>query len=146
MNKLVAVLQQQLETLQNLVSITKQEQQAIIKRDIQMLQSICSEKAALQNSLEHLEKERYILAAGRSLTELAKETGDNKILTLRKPLKDVLQELRNMQMTNNLLIKNEFAYWNQLKSAFFSQNTPYTASGVLAAKGNQAKQLISQLA
>ncbi|NLZ92743.1 MAG: flagellar protein FlgN [Firmicutes bacterium] len=148
MEKLLNLLERQQHTLNELIGVTKQEQEAIIAHNVDCVRASIKQKEELQRQLVELEKERQMLTAESRLSNLAVAAGDKKALldALHHSLKNSLQELKTLNITNTLLIKTELAYFDFLKEKVFSTTKQYNDKGTLNSKPQDSNAVVSHLA
>ncbi|MGI6658927.1 MAG: flagellar export chaperone FlgN [Dethiobacteraceae bacterium] len=132
MEQLVNVLKKQQQLLDQLLGLTKQEQEAIIARNTELLKISLKEKEQLTAELQRLEKERCALTGTQNCRSLAAAAGEQAELleALRQSLHNQLQELKHLTTTNNLLLKTELACFQAVQEALGLQST-YTDKGTL---------------
>jgi len=147
--KLLRVLKKQQHTLNELIGISKQEQEAIMARNIELIKASIKQKNELQKQLIELEKERQALTDATNLSSLADTAaGDKKevLEALRHSLKNSLQELKALNTTNTLLIKTELAYFDFLKEKVFPTIKQYDNKGNVSNKKQEDNTIVSHLA
>lgn len=148
MENLLQVLQKEQSILDELIAVTKREQEAIINKNINDLQQSLKEKERLEKQLQELEQERVNLTGDKDFAGLLKSAGPHaeNLQILRQSLKNSLLELKHLQTTNTLLLKTELAYFNVVKELLNTNSTHYDAQGKLTKTSAETNTMFTQRA
>ncbi|NLM52707.1 MAG: flagellar protein FlgN [Firmicutes bacterium] len=148
MEELINVLQKEQNTLNALIGATKQEQEAIVNKNMELLQMSIKEKERLEKQLQALEEERIRLTGNKDFTTLLQAASDKAeiLQALRQSLKKSLLELKHLQTTNTILLKTELAYFNVLKELLNANSPHYDAQGKLSKTSSEPNTMITHRA
>jgi len=146
--KLLAVLEKQQDTFAELIGATKQEQEAIVNKNMELLQESLQAKERLEKQLKELEEERISLTGDKDFLTLVQAAGDKAetLQALRRSLKESILELKHLQTTNTLLLQTELAYFNVLKDLLNADSAHYDAKGKLTKKSAEPNTVITHRA
>jgi Mg2+ and Co2+ transporter CorA len=140
--ELLSNLLEQIDVIKTLTLLTRRERDALVNRDIPLLQSCRQEREQLQKNLAQLEQQRISLCRGLTLREIAAEPDAPaaELLHLRSTLKTALRELKSEHDTNTLFYKQEVAYLSLIRKAIAQEtNAPnYTKNGAMAPQNKSA--------
>ena len=140
-NTLQSILEQQNLVAAELLDQGEKELEALKTTDLEALQRIMDRQRILGASLAKLEQTRLKLQAGLSrdfslpdnfcLRDLAERgiPGSQEIIPLGKALADNYEKLRELNETNNLLIRQSLGLLNRLTGLFAAQDITYGRSG-----------------
>ncbi|MCW3488756.1 flagellar protein FlgN [Dethiobacter alkaliphilus] len=134
--ELIENLSEQLSIINTLTETTRREREALISRDIELLQNCRQEKDKLQENLLLLEQKRSALCHEQTLQEIAAapEAPSDKLLDLRRQLKTALRLFKSEHDTNIIIYKHEMAYFNTMREAISTKMNAqhYTNKGAIA--------------
>lgn len=107
MKGLTAVLQAELEIVEELLTVCRREQEALVADDVQTLQAAVEKKAGLARKLAALEEERQ-----QAMAQEATFAGDatQGLEEVRRLLQQKVQELKEVNETNRMLARQSLAY------------------------------------
>lgn len=140
--ELLSNLHEQIDVINTLTQLTHREREALINRNIPLLQSCRLEKEQLQENLTQLEHIRSGLCRGLTLREIAAEPDAPAadLLDLRSTLKTALRELKSEHDTNIIFYKQEVAYLGLIRKAIGQESNAshYTKNGAMARQNESA--------
>lgn len=151
-DSLQAVLEQQNLLVLDLLRLGEEELEALKTDNLPALQEVIVKQQSLSESLAKLEQERLELQAylvkeaqlpeAFTLKDLAESgiPGSQEIVSLGKTLADNYEKLRELNETNNLLIRQSLSLINKMLSIFAPQNgTTYGRTGQVSANSSSVK-------
>lgn len=152
MASLQSILERQNQLVLELLRLGEKELEALKADDLQTLQEVIREQQSYGETLAKLEHERldlqvflakeYDLPEGFSLRDLkeAKAPGSEKIMPIGETLADNYSKLRELNETNNLLIRQSLSLINKMLSVFAPRNrTTYGPSGQVSTNPSSLK-------
>ncbi|WP_338834391.1 hypothetical protein MHLNE_07340 [Moorella humiferrea] len=113
MRELAEVLQAELDVVQELLGVCRQEQDALVADDIEAIRAAAGRKGELSRRLAVLEEERQQVVAGRPGTEETEK--------LRSLLKQAVRELQEVNETNRLLARQSLAYVQKMLASLLPE-------------------------
>ncbi|GEA14913.1 FlgN protein [Moorella sp. E308F] len=102
MRELATVLQAELDVVRELLTVCRQEQDALVADNITAIREAAGRKGELARRLAVLEEERQQVMAG--------QPGTQEIEKLRDLLRQAVRELQEANETNRLLARQSLAY------------------------------------
>ncbi|AKX93491.1 FlgN protein [Moorella thermoacetica] len=123
MRELADVLRDELAVLQELLTVGRQEQEALVTDELAGIQAATGRKEELARRLAALEEERQQVMEATPETSVAgapvsRERGrdDDEINRLRDSLRQAVREFQEVNETNRLLARQSLAYVQKMLS------------------------------
>ncbi|GHU51503.1 hypothetical protein AGMMS49975_05110 [Clostridia bacterium] len=127
MDELVVTLETQLELYRELLKVSKEKKDVIVKNDTKTLQRLTSEENTIVGKLHKLDKKRigtmfeigtvlnipdreYTLSALCGLLQKSNKRDYERLFPLTDDTRSVLEELKNSNTHNKTLIENSLEY------------------------------------
>ncbi len=136
-------LKEQLKLFEELLAISTEKKNVIIKDDTEMLQKMTDVENVLLSKLTRIENSRMEIVKDialvtnkkvsditiESLKTLLKDDDDKKeLMEVSKKVNDILKDIKNTNDKNNMLIKNSLEYINFSLNVIKSSSSPEFAS------------------
>jgi len=152
MASLQSILERQNHLVLELIRLGQEELEALKTDNLAALQAVIKEQQPLGEALAKLEQERLDLQAclakehnlspGFTLKDLAEHQvpGSEDVILLGQTLADNYLKLKDLNETNNLLIRQSLSLINKMLSVFAPQNsTTYSRNGHVSTNSSSLK-------
>ncbi|APC07864.1 flagellar protein FlgN [Neomoorella thermoacetica] len=123
MRELADVLRDELAVLQELLAVSRQEQEALVIDELAGIQAATGRKEELARRLAALEEERQQVmeaspetSAAGAPASLVRGRDDDEINRLRDSLRQAVREFQEVNETNRLLARQSLAYVQKMLS------------------------------
>lgn len=139
---LTEVFDKEMQLYADLLAIGAEKKNIILKNDIETLSTMNTVESSIINKINRLEKERIVIIKDMcsvlsinpenfTLKEISEtltvEEDKQKILEIRDSLNEMMQKLKEVTQTNNMLIESSLEYINFSLNIYRSTNEPIDA-------------------
>ncbi len=123
MGRLISILKKELNLIQELIEICRQEQKCLMAEDLQGIETLTAAKDKLARELQILERERQQTAAD---ADTETDNCQSNIENIRSDLRAAVQQLQEINRTNRLLTRQSLAYTQKMLALLMPQGETVT--------------------
>lgn len=112
--KLTEVIKNEKQALEKLLELLDKQYQHVMDKEVLELDAIVDKMKEASKDIAKIEVERRKLVSNNSMQELVNSYGDEELDTEYRKIKILLESIKLQKDTNDLLIRQQMSYNNQI--------------------------------